>query len=73
MATVYQAGRGGETPHVLAYSLHFCRPIHWHASHCPPGDEYAKEPSVNPREQLNAGAQEIARKLQETLKRKLSR
>jgi hypothetical protein len=43
MATVYQAGRGGETPQIRVYSAHFSQAIPWHASHCPARDEYAKK------------------------------
>jgi hypothetical protein len=43
MATVYQAGRGGETPQNRVYSAHFPQAIPWYASHCPARDEYAKK------------------------------
>jgi hypothetical protein len=43
MATVYQAGRDGETPQNQQYSVRFGQAILWHASHCPARDEYAKK------------------------------
>jgi len=57
MATVYQAGRGGETlqnqPARPAFAgLPPCLDL-WHTSHCPPRDEYAKNPRKSPR--LTAG------------------
>jgi hypothetical protein len=43
MATVYQAGRDGETPQSQLYSAYLPLAILWHASHCPARDEYAKK------------------------------
>jgi hypothetical protein len=43
MATVYQAGRGGETPQSQVFSAHFRHANPWHTSHCPARDEYAKK------------------------------
>src|ERR687894_325741 len=37
------------------------RDFPWHASHCPAGDEYAKEPSVNPPD-ASAGCSRSAEK-----------